>query len=108
MLILLYIDINECNQGNGGCEHTCTDTIGSFTCSCNTGYQLMEEQCCSGNFELLNKYYLIVIDINECNSNNGGCNHTCINTVGSYVCQCNSGYTLSDSNNHSCIGETYM
>ena len=42
------IDINECNQGSGECEHTCTDTIGSFTCSCNTGYQLMEERYCSG------------------------------------------------------------
>ena len=36
------IDINECTTSNGGCEHSCTNTIGSFTCSCATGYQLDE------------------------------------------------------------------
>ena len=35
-----YIDINECNSANGGCEHICTNTIGSFICSCDTSYQL--------------------------------------------------------------------
>ena len=44
----VYIDIDECNQGNGGCEHTCTDTIGSFNCSCNTGFQLTAGGHCSG------------------------------------------------------------
>ena len=48
MTHILFIDINECNQRNGGCEHNCTDTIGSFTCSCNTGYQLIEERHCFG------------------------------------------------------------
>ena len=46
--IFLYIDINECNQGNGGCEHNCTDTVGSFSCSCNTGYQLTAGGHCPG------------------------------------------------------------
>ena len=46
------IDINECNTGNGGCEHNCTNTIGSFTCSCDTGYQLDENglNCSGKNF----------------------------------------------------------
>ena len=46
---IYIVDINECNQGNGGCEHTCTDTVGSFSCSCNTGYQLIGGRHCSGN-----------------------------------------------------------
>ena len=36
----------------------------------------------------------INIDINECESNNGGCSHSCVNTAGSYVCMCNPGYQL--------------
>ena len=35
-----YIDIIECNIKNGGCQHSCANTIGSFICSCDTGYQL--------------------------------------------------------------------
>ena len=31
------------------------------------------------------KYYTTV-DINECNTNNGGCNEICINTNGGYYC----------------------
>ena len=36
----LFSDINECSFDNGGCEHICTDTDGSFVCSCNEGYEL--------------------------------------------------------------------
>lgn len=35
------------------------------------------------------------LDINECNTNNGGCNQTCSNTVGSRTCACGAGYTLA-------------
>ncbi len=43
-------------------------------------------------------------DVNECNSNNGGCAQTCTNTVGSFTCSCGSGYTLSTSNGRTCNG----
>lgn len=43
-------------------------------------------------------------DINECNTNNGGCGTTCTNTVGSYNCSCNDGYEL-DNDLHTCNGE---
>jgi len=33
-------DINECSVNNGGCDHTCTNTKGSYKCSCNTSYVL--------------------------------------------------------------------
>ena len=34
------IDIDECETANGGCEQRCTNTIGSFFCSCDVGYRL--------------------------------------------------------------------
>ena len=49
----MITDINECSQGNGGCEHTCTNTIGSYYCTCNTGYlQVSNGKHCSGNNNL--------------------------------------------------------
>ena len=40
--------------------------------------------------------FIIIVDINECNSNNGGCNQNCINENGSFHCECDIGYTLDD------------
>ncbi|KAM9841679.1 bone morphogenetic protein 1-like [Aulostomus maculatus] len=40
-------------------------------------------------------------DIDECSTENGGCQHECVNTFGSYSCQCRSGYMLHD-NKHDC------
>ncbi|NXF38823.1 TLL1 protein, partial [Nyctibius bracteatus] len=37
----------------------------------------------------------------ECSKDNGGCQHECINTVGSYVCQCRNGFVLHE-NKHDC------
>ena len=33
-------------------------------------------------------YPCIFVDQNECNSNNGGCSHKCVNTFGSFKCKC--------------------
>ncbi|XP_066271630.1 uncharacterized protein [Branchiostoma lanceolatum] len=33
-------DIDECLGENGGCDHICTNTEGSFQCSCHPGYLL--------------------------------------------------------------------
>ena len=42
---LLYLidcdaDINECETNNGFCsdDASCTNTVGAFTCACNSGY----------------------------------------------------------------------
>ena len=44
------------------------------------------------------------IDVNECATNNGGCEQNCQNNVGSYNCTCSTGYTLN-SNGYSCTGK---
>ena len=33
-------DIDECAEVNGGCQHTCVNTEGSFLCDCDDGYEL--------------------------------------------------------------------
>ena len=40
------LDINECVDShlglvNGGCEHTCSNSDGSYQCSCHSGYELV-------------------------------------------------------------------
>ena len=44
-------------------------------------------------------------DINECNSQNGGCGQLCRNNVGSFFCDCNSGYGLAPDG-RSCNSES--
>ena len=57
VLLIVITDIDECKQGNGECEHTCTNTIGSYYCTCKTGYQLSKEKHCSGNKIIKNKLF---------------------------------------------------
>ena len=48
LLALWHItDINEClpNGGLGPCAQICTNTIGSFYCSCQPGYNLSGYAC---------------------------------------------------------------
>ena len=45
--------------------------------------------------------------VNECSNANGGCEHNCLNTIGSYQCTCNSGYRM-ENNGHSCTGTTHV
>lgn len=46
-------------------------------------------------------YFNFSTDIDECSKENGGCQHECVNTFGSYSCQCRSGFMLHD-NKHDC------
>ena len=90
-LDLPYSDINECSSNTNGCDHVCTNTEGSFQCSCNDGYTLST-----------NGRSCLVID--ECSAGTHNCQQLCINTNGGFVCNCNSGYQLT-SDGYSCFGE---
>ena len=37
---IYFSDIDECLAGTDNCNQVCTNTDGSFTCSCNDGYEL--------------------------------------------------------------------
>lgn len=47
--------------------------------------------------------FIIVSDIDECVTTNGGCSDTCTNNAGSFVCSCLTGYEL-DTDDLTCIG----
>lgn len=105
--IVYHLDDNECSIDNGGCDHTCENTPGSFQCGCNTGYELESDKIdCTGI--KLPLYYIVhdiwLIDINECTLGTDYCQHNCHNSVGSYTCSCDAGYKL-DSSGYHCTGE---
>lgn len=79
-------DVDECNEGV--CDQTCTNTDGSYECSCHHGYTNVGENC---------------IDIDECATDNGSCNHLCANSAGSYKCECFAGYLKDQENTQSCV-----
>lgn len=78
-------DIDECLQvapcGKG--QESCNNTIGSYNCTCVSGYTV------SPDLEFC-------LDYDECaNSTLNDCNAaaSCINFDGGYRCECNQGYT---------------
>ena len=48
-LVVFSLDINECTLNISGCGQNCINTIGSYDCSCYSGYQLaVNIMSCSG------------------------------------------------------------
>ena len=64
IIIILYIDVDECADGTNGCNQHCTNTDGSYSCYCNAGYELQDNQkSCEGkriNEECYNNYYSFI------------------------------------------------
>ena len=53
------LDMNECTNGNHSCEHNCQNTDGSYTCSCNTGYNISSNGLsCNGKKLTLKRLFL--------------------------------------------------
>lgn len=122
-------DIDECTNGTNTCQQTCTNTDGSYTCGCNSGYVLNNDgstcsdidECtsgannCSVSASCVNTAgsyqcvcsagYMLTdgncTDINECATNNGGCGQVCTNAEGNYTCSCYNGFNLN-ADNHNC------
>ncbi|XP_022782080.1 uncharacterized protein LOC111323064 [Stylophora pistillata] len=73
-------DVNECATNNGGCQHHCNNTAGTYTCFCDPGYKTSGNQC---------------LDIDECSGPNK-CQQKCVNRPGNYSCNCHVGYRLNN------------
>ena len=88
-------DIDECTEDP--CDHNCTNTDGSFTCSCNNGYELDDNgRSCNGMYIMLIiinclLLYILCIDIDECLSGPCPSHMICNNNDGSYSCDCPDG-----------------
>lgn len=55
-----FSDINECEKNNGGCSDNCTNTFGSFFCTCPEGFKLkLDDRTCEGNFCQLLQFYAL-------------------------------------------------
>ena len=77
-------------------------------CSCDLDYELQFDNRLVKVLLLVISHlqlylYVIVVDVDECLTDNGGCTQTCNNIDGSYQCSCQDGYQL-DSDDHTCIG----
>jgi hypothetical protein len=47
--LALLTDVDECMEDTDGCQQICTNSIGSYSCSCNIGYRLASDnRHCSG------------------------------------------------------------
>ncbi|XP_071963390.1 uncharacterized protein [Antedon mediterranea] len=105
-------DIDECADNNGGCEHHCRNTAGSYYCECNTGYVLKANgrdceatctppcangECTAPDYCECEDFYVgdACDDRDECWENTDGCAHICTNNYGGFECSCLSGYELS-------------
>ena len=74
-------DIDECSRNTHNCNQNaeCSNTNGSFTCACDSGYRGDGFSC---------------TEINECDDGSHNCNQAaeCSNTPGSFTCACLAGY----------------
>ncbi|XP_072512772.1 growth arrest-specific protein 6 [Salminus brasiliensis] len=76
-------DVNECSKENGGCDHECTNSVGSYHCSCRDGYTLSGHHRC--------------LDVDECRDIPDVCGTAqCRNLIGSYECLCEVGYVYDN------------
>ena len=48
--VCFHKDIDECTRGTSGCDHNCTNTDGSYYCTCMSGYELeSDNHTCTDN-----------------------------------------------------------
>lgn len=48
-IYILFKDVDECANYNGGCAHTCNNEPGTYRCTCDTGFKLgADGKVCTG------------------------------------------------------------
>ncbi|XP_038063967.1 hemicentin-1-like isoform X2 [Patiria miniata] len=87
-------DVNECEENVGLCDHQCQNTLGSYRCSCNRGFEPRGSAC---------------VDIDECERPNACASRDqqCTNTRGSFTCitVCQSGFERAPNGSCADINE---
>lgn len=85
-------DINECADKPCHWMAHCTNTFGSYSCSCFPGFAGDGVNCA---------------DIDECELGKAACpeNSRCVNLPGSYLCNCTEGYMPKGSPVEKCVGK---
>ena len=59
-VVMLHSDIDECIEELDGCDQICTNTDGSYYCTCMDGYELeSDNQTCTGDDYYTNYIYYI-------------------------------------------------
>nr|XP_009935964.1 PREDICTED: multiple epidermal growth factor-like domains protein 6 [Opisthocomus hoazin] len=84
--------VDECQVHNGGCQHRCVNTLGSYYCECKPGFRLHTDgRTC--------------IAVHTCALNNGGCEHDCVQvTLTQHRCRCRHSYQLREDGKR-CVRE---
>ena len=59
----LFPDLNECTTGNHVCHHnaSCTNTDGSYTCKCDSGYSGNGHNCSGKTIAIIWKSFKLIV-----------------------------------------------
>uniref|UniRef100_K1QLB6 Fibrillin-1 n=1 Tax=Magallana gigas TaxID=29159 RepID=K1QLB6_MAGGI len=126
------LDKDECAASNPctGDHQICQNSIGSYRCICETGFDdngsglcIDKNECddspcsqmctntegsysCSCNDGFLLSGTSECTDYNECPAPVSPCDQQCTNTIGSYKCSCNDGFILDITSRTTCNAKT--
>ncbi|PHJ18949.1 calcium binding egf domain-containing protein, partial [Cystoisospora suis] len=91
-----FVEALSCSENNGECgsnSYCINVSNGAVSCTCWKGYQSAGGGRPGSN----------CVDIDECAGNVCPANSTCVNTPGSYECNCNEGFEKGENND--CIAQ---